>query len=221
MAGFLKGFLIGRAEVRAEIAQYGSPQPAVARPARPNPAPPPWPAQPPNNPAGATPPYGEPLGPRAAEFEATLREYESNKRLLAELVSEAEKLQAYATGLKAERDENERALTDLMGYAEQLQARVAEGEENKLLIVELAELVTQLQARADVLEAELKALPASAEVLAEALRLPGVRDMLLKKFHPDLNQANGDEAASRALTEAMQKINAAYALIRRVSKNSN
>jgi hypothetical protein len=76
----------------------------------------------------------------------------------------------------------------------------AAGEENRQLIDELRATVEGLQAK--------------AEVLADALRLPGVKLWLLAKFHPDKHpQAN--EAERAVHTQNFQKVNAAYEMIER------
>jgi len=47
--------------------------------------------------------------------------------------------------------------------------------------------------------------------MAKALRLPGVKEFLVKKFHPD-KYPDADERQRALLTEAIKIINAAYAL---------
>lgn len=81
----------------------------------------------------------------------------------------------------------------------------AAGDDGQIL-AETTTLAEQLNARVAELEAELAASPAAA--FAEVLQLPGVRRWLITRFHPDKPGLN--EAESVALTEAMQKINAAY-----------
>jgi hypothetical protein len=73
-------------------------------------------------------------------------------------------------------------------------------------LAEVTVLAEQLQARVRELEAELADSPAS--IFAEVLRLPGVKKQLVSRFHPDKPDVN--EAERQWLTEAMQKINAAY-----------
>lgn len=85
-------------------------------------------------------------------------------------------------------------------------ARVAELEAT---LKELADYAEQMRARI----AELESLPAGDEMFACVLRLPGVERWLRMTFHPDKHpDASADE--KQALTEATQKVNAAYAALK-------
>ena len=82
-----------------------------------------------------------------------------------------------------------------------------------------AELQAALDERGSVMAAmmahinELESAPAS-EVLEAVLRLPGVEKWLRDRFHPD-KHPKADDAERRLLNEATQKVNAAYAELKR------
>ena len=81
----------------------------------------------------------------------------------------------------------------------------SEHDESKRLVGELVETVELLQGR--VVE-----LIAGAEPMANVLRLPGVKNFLLLSFHPD-QYPDASERRASCSNEAMQTINAAYAVI--------
>jgi hypothetical protein len=89
----------------------------------------------------------------------------------------------------------------------------AAGHEESLraLLGEVREIAELSQTRIAELETELTATHWRADRVAEVLQLAGVRQMLLKVFHPDAHPGIDDEQR-RALTEAISKINAAYDL---------
>jgi hypothetical protein len=76
-------------------------------------------------------------------------------------------------------------------------------------LAEVTALAEQYEMRVNELEAELAASP--AEIYAEVLRLPGVRQLLKSRFHPDKLDINDGER--QWMTERMQKVNAAYAAL--------
>jgi hypothetical protein len=78
--------------------------------------------------------------------------------------------------------------------------------EERKTFAEVSALADQLDARVVELEAELAASPAA--LFADVLRLPGVKLWLRNRYHPDKADVNGGER--QWLTEAMQKVNAAY-----------
>jgi hypothetical protein len=78
------------------------------------------------------------------------------------------------------------------------------GEKESL--AEVTALAEQYETRMKELEAELAASPAA--IYAEVLRLPGVKQLLSSRFHPDKSDVNDSER--QWLTERMQKVNAAY-----------
>lgn len=88
-------------------------------------------------------------------------------------------------------------------------AMVAEIESLRALIGELSEAA----------EGRIAELQARADCLAEVLRAPGVRKMLLS-FHPD-RHPEADENQRRALTETAAKINAAFDLIDRTTNTAS
>jgi len=89
----------------------------------------------------------------------------------------------------------------------------AAGNDNeKHSLAEVTALAEQLQARVDELESELAA--SSGAVFAQVLRLSGVKTYLLARFHPD-KHPEANETERRALTEDLQKINAAYEALER------
>jgi hypothetical protein len=87
--------------------------------------------------------------------------------------------------------------------AEPLREHDEELAECKRLIGELKDYAEQLQSR--VVE-----LVAGAEVMAKALRLPGVKTFLLQRFHPD-KFPDADDKTRAVMDEAIKTINAAYA----------
>jgi hypothetical protein len=93
-----------------------------------------------------------------------------------------------------------------LGDVAEPQAALQDGElaEAKRLLAEMTDYAEQLEAR--VVE-----LIAGAEPMARVLRLPGVKNYLREKFHPD-KYPEADERQHEQLTEALKTINAAYAL---------
>jgi hypothetical protein len=77
-------------------------------------------------------------------------------------------------------------------------ALVAELEEKNLLIANLTDALESSKTR--------------AELFAAVLRLPGIKQSLLKAFHPD-RHPNAPDADKREIVEAMAKINAAYDIL--------
>jgi hypothetical protein len=88
---------------------------------------------------------------------------------------------------------------------EAFRALESEHDESKRLVGELVETVELLQGR--IIE-----LIAGAEPMANVLRLRGVKNFLLLSFHPD-RHPNASEQERKVFEEAMQTINAAYAVI--------
>jgi hypothetical protein len=90
-------------------------------------------------------------------------------------------------------------------------------------IESLRALIGELGEAAETRVAELQALLTEtthcADCLAEVLRAPGVRKMLLS-FHPD-RHPEADENQRRALTETAAKINAAFDLIDRTTNTAS
>jgi hypothetical protein len=105
----------------------------------------------------------------------------------------------------AEVDADESQVDDDASLPDAYRALQAEHEESKRLVAELAETVELLQGR--VIE-----LIKGAEPMANVLQLPGVKKYLRMRFHPD-QHANASDEQIEKLTEAMQTINAAYAVI--------
>jgi len=95
-------------------------------------------------------------------------------------------------------------------HAGEAAAMAAEIDGLRALLAELGQLA---ELRIAELETLLTETTQRADCLAEVLRSPGVRKMLLG-FHPD-RHPEADENQRRALTEAIAKINAAYDLIDR------
>jgi len=83
--------------------------------------------------------------------------------------------------------------------------------------------VAELQAALDLRSAAMAAMMAhitelenapASEAFEAVLRLPGVEKWLRDRFHPD-KHPKADEAERRLLNEATQKVNAAYAELKR------
>jgi hypothetical protein len=89
---------------------------------------------------------------------------------------------------------------------------VGELEETRQSLAELAETAEGLQARVAELEAEREASPVA--LLADVLRLPGVKNWLLSRHHPD-RHPDANDVERRVLTETLQKIIAAYEILER------
>jgi hypothetical protein len=90
--------------------------------------------------------------------------------------------------------------------------------ETAAMEAEIAGLRALLAELGQLAEARIAELEHSADCLAEVLRAPGVRKMLLG-FHPD-RHPQADENQRRALTETIAKINAAYDLIDRTANTA-
>jgi hypothetical protein len=75
--------------------------------------------------------------------------------------------------------------------------------ESKRLLGEMTDYAEMMQSR--VIE-----LIAAGEVMAKALRLPGVKTFLVQRFHPD-KYPDADAEKRELLTRAFQTITAAYA----------
>jgi hypothetical protein len=95
--------------------------------------------------------------------------------------------------------------TDDGSLEQAFRALESEHDESKRLIGELVETVELLQGR-------VKELIAGAEAMASVLRLRGVKNFLLLSFHPD-RHPDASEQERKVFEEAMQTINAAYAVI--------
>jgi hypothetical protein len=97
------------------------------------------------------------------------------------------------------------------GRAVEAPARVPEAgnaeTEKTASLAEVTALADQLEKRNAELEAELASSPAA--LYAAALRLPGVKTMLVSKFAPD-KHPDANDAERERLTEQMQTVNAAY-----------
>jgi hypothetical protein len=97
---------------------------------------------------------------------------------------------------------------ELIGRLEaQVRELEAIREDNRRLIADMAEEIEGLRAALD--DAAAPSAP-----FEDILRLPGVETWLRKRFHPD-KYPDASEEQQRALTEATQKINAAYAAMRK------
>jgi hypothetical protein len=89
-----------------------------------------------------------------------------------------------------------------------LRERDGQAAESKQLIADLAAFAEQLQARVAGLETV-------ATPLVAVLLMPGVKAMLINRFHRDKHpEANAEQRA--AYDEAMRVINAAYAVIEKI-----
>ena len=80
----------------------------------------------------------------------------------------------------------------------------ADRDEKARLLAEVTEYAEQLQARVAELEA-------AAQPLVKTLRLPGLKAMLLNRFHPD-KHPDADPDMRAHLTDAIKTINDAYAV---------
>jgi hypothetical protein len=108
-------------------------------------------------------------------------------------------------------------------------ARVVELEaalkESHATLAELADLAEQMKTEGEQLRAriaELEAAGVAAEVgnlATEVLSLPGAETLLRNKYHPD-KHPKADETERRAFNEATQKINAAYAELKRRKRSA-
>jgi DNA repair exonuclease SbcCD ATPase subunit len=98
-----------------------------------------------------------------------------------------------------------------------LQEREAKLAENQGLIAELKDYAEQLQARADQLAEQTEQLQAERDQFANVLKGPGVRKLLILRFHSD--KAAKTSAAEREKLDAFTaKLNAAYDLIEKIDK---
>jgi hypothetical protein len=78
------------------------------------------------------------------------------------------------------------------------------------VVAEVVALAEALQARVDELEAER----GDAGVIADVLRLPGVKIWLLARFHPD-KHPHANEAERELHAQNFQKIKAVYEIVER------
>jgi hypothetical protein len=76
-------------------------------------------------------------------------------------------------------------------------------------LAEAKRLLGEVTDYAEMIEARLIKVIGKAEVMAKALRLPGVKIFLLQRFHPD-KYPDADEKQHALLTDALKTINAAY-----------
>jgi chromosome segregation ATPase len=122
-------------------------------------------------------------------------EREDDKKLLNELASEYENLQTERDQLMAERD-------------------AAQAEKDKLAaeLTDNRKLLERLAAQADQWLAE-------RGQLADVLKGPGVRKLLLQNYHSD-KAAKLSAAGRKELDTFMAKINAAYDLIDKIDKEA-
>lgn len=94
---------------------------------------------------------------------------------------------------------------DLAG---ELRACEADRDEKARLLAEVTEYAGQLQARVADLEA-------AAQPFVKTLRLPGLKTMLLNRFHPD-KHPDADPDLRAHLTDAIKTINDAYAVAEKI-----
>ena len=88
----------------------------------------------------------------------------------------------------------------------------SEEYEKDLLILELSSQIEALQAEIGNLMASKVTGSGDVETLADVFRLPGFKKLLLDRYHEDSNP-KATAAEKKALTNAMQKINAAYEVV--------
>ena len=93
-------------------------------------------------------------------------------------------------------------------FASELRACEADRDEKARLLAEVTEYAGQLQARVAELEA-------AARPFVKTLRLPGLKVMLLNRYHPD-KHPDADPDLRANLTDAIKTINDAYDLVERI-----
>ena len=123
-------------------------------------------------------------------------ENEENKKLLEEAGDELEKKAGEIEALQAERDK-------LTVERDEAQTKLADNEKT---LAALADQAEQWQAERDQ--------------LAEVLRAPGVRNLLINTYHSDPKTTKLSKAERKALDDIMAKINAAYDLIKTIDKEA-
>jgi len=93
--------------------------------------------------------------------------------------------------------------------------RIEDAEQPEAHIAELKAALRELTEYAEQLQARVAGLETVAAPLAAVLLMPGVKTMLVNRFHPDRNpQANAEQRA--AYGEALRVINEAYAVIEKI-----
>jgi hypothetical protein len=130
---------------------------------------------------------------RRRNFEDPAKRLEEDKKLLEAVAIELEEKDGKIAELEAERDK-------LAVERDQVQAELAN---NKEILAGLAEQAEQLKAERDQ--------------LAEVLKGPGVRKLLLNTYHSD-KAAKLSKAERAALDDFTAKLNAAYDLIEKIDK---
>jgi hypothetical protein len=93
-------------------------------------------------------------------------------------------------------------------------------EHLKAYVAELEAALSELTQSAGELQARVAELESVATPLAAALLIPGVKAMLVNRFHSDKNpDATAEQYA--AYEEAMKVINEAYAVIKKIQAGEN